>query len=120
MGYVGLMKYNERLAVFVDEKLKESYDLERLGKNRGLVRKYVEHAYFQAFIYACIVANILVIFLEPTAEGGGDGYDYANYFFSVVFVLEFIFKTIGYSVVGYWRDPMNAFDGILAIMIGVE
>ena len=43
-----------------------------------------------------------------------------NNLFSAIFIIEMVLKIVGNSFFGYWRDPLNAFDGILVILILVE
>merc|ERR1719261_1021019 len=122
--YVGVMKWNEDMEVWVTRKIVESYNESTLASWRLGVKRFVDSTTVSIFIYGCIITNIVIVFIEPSttdvAEGTMDGFKIINYFFCAVFISEFILKITGHRFFGYWRDPMNAFDGILVIMIGVE
>jgi K+-dependent Na+/Ca+ exchanger-like protein len=124
LTYVGIMKWNEDMEVWVTRKIRESYDESTLASWRLATKRFVDSTTVSIFIYVCIVTNIVIVFIEPSTtevpEGTVDGFKTANYFFCAVFISEFILKVTGHRFFGYWRDPMNAFDGILVIMIGVE
>ena len=47
-------------------------------------------------------------------------YSTCNIVFSIIFFIEMILKFIGYGFFGYWRDPLNCFDGVLVFLIAME
>jgi hypothetical protein len=67
---------------------------------------------FDPFIMICIILNIITMAL--TYEGSKPEYDLIlsniNYFFTAVFILEFLLKLIGLGRRAYWYSPWNKFD----------
>ena len=43
-----------------------------------------------------------------------------NTVFSILYISEMLAKWVAYGFWGYWRDPLNLFDGILVLLIIVE
>ena len=43
-----------------------------------------------------------------------------NYAFSAIFILEMLVKWSAQGFFGYWRQPINCFDGILVMLIVIE
>jgi len=128
LTYVTIMKWNENMEVWVTKQLRFVVMEKNKPQWRKNIKSFVDSATVSTFVYFCIVANILIVFIEPTNvelncradELCLNPYQVINLFFCAVFVLEFVLKISGYRFFGYWTDPMNCFDGILVIMIGVE
>ena len=49
-----------------------------------------------------------------------DIFDAMNYAFSAIFILEMLVKWSAQGFFGYWRQPINCFDGILVMLIVIE
>ena len=65
-------------------------------------------------IYAAITINIVCVFYTtPTAT-------VINNICSAIFIVEAAVKIATYTFFGYWNNPMNAFDGVLVILIIFE
>jgi len=121
--YVIMMKFNADLEKWVTKQLRFVAWEKNKPVWRTNIKTFIDSTTVSTFIYFCIIANILIVFIEPTENpnpGGQNPYQVINLFFCAVFVVEFFFKILGYRFFGYWTDPMNCFDGILVIMIGVE
>ena len=43
-----------------------------------------------------------------------------NYAFSAIFIIEMLVKWSAHGFFGYWRQPLNCFDGILVGLIVIE
>jgi len=112
--YVTLMVFNEQLNKLVDRQLGKGLPKARW---RVWIQKFTDHKIFEVFIYLCICGNIIIVIIGTDAHVS---LLVANYVFSAIFVIEMLIKWIGFSLVGYWRDPFNAFDGVLVFLIFVE
>lgn len=55
----------------------------------------------------------------PQRETLKDVLQYSNYFFAVVFGLEFLLKLIGYGVVGYFTSFWNLLD-VFIVAVSVD
>lgn len=72
--------------------------------------------YFEYFILTCIVLNTLVLAVHGVgiSQTVIDITEYANYAFSFIFLLEAIFKLMGYGK-RYFNDHWNVFDFIIVV-----
>ena len=69
---------------------------------------------FDLVIYAAIVTNIVCVFYSgpiPTM---------INNICSALFIVEALLKIMVFTFFGYWNNPMNAFDGVLVVLIIFE
>jgi two pore calcium channel protein len=95
------------------------------GRIRGLA--FVRTKAFGKFITAMLCFNALVVLVEwnkgvfgfdETNDSGLYGIEGA---FGMLYLVEMLAKWGGHSFVKYWRDPLNAYDGIITILsTGVE
>jgi len=46
--------------------------------------------------------------------------DYVNLFCGIVYIVEFILKHYGTGAINYWRDPFDAFDGLLVFLVAID
>jgi hypothetical protein len=90
-----------------------------------------DHAIFNVLLYGVIIANTGVIIAElalPSDEETYDNeqksqkdiFDAMNYAFSAIFIFEMFVKWSALGFFGYWRQPLNCFDGILVGLIVIE
>ena len=80
--------------------------------------KIITHPYFNPFINFCIVVNTLMLAYEnsSTPRNVREILTVSNVVLVIVFIVEFILKLTALGIRGYLDDPMNAFDGFLAIL----
>ena len=94
---------------------------------------------FAGFLYVVILVNAIMVILEqvefnkraaelPCLCGVNVGaaqlpptaFYYINLAFNIFFIVEMAVKLYGYGFFGYWRLPLNCFDGSLVFLIVVE
>ena len=82
----------------------------------------VQHPWFEAFITCFIVLNTLTLALDmhPMPDGLEPVLIVTNYIFTVIFLLEMIFKLIGLGFKVYVRDGFNLFDAFVVFVSLVE
>ncbi len=115
--YITIMYYNERLETWMTAKVEVS--LRPPVGWRATLLKCLNHDLFNYFIYAVIMANVVIIIMSEGSEETPLMAD-LNTFFSIVFVGEFFLKCVALTFIGYWHDPVNAFDGTLVVLILIE
>ncbi|GAB5373513.1 hypothetical protein AAMO2058_001758600, partial [Amorphochlora amoebiformis] len=73
---------------------------------------------FDQFILVCIILNTIVLAIPHYQEPEGVTYStfVINFIFTIIFVIESILKIIAWKFKGYWRDPWNKFDLIIATL----
>lgn len=83
------------------------------------MRRLVQHAGFQIFIAAAIVANTLLLAMDhhPMEPGFSAFLEVGNFVLSVVFIIEMVLKLLGLGLIDYCRDSFNIFD---AVIVGVS
>ena len=86
------------------------------SKFRATFFDICQHEYFEYFILACIVLNTLVLAIYGVGipQSIIDITEIANFGFSIVFLLEAIFKLIAYGK-RYFSDYWNIFDFIIVL-----
>jgi len=138
VGYIVVMYYNERLEAFVTRQIAKD---ENPGPTQKVLQKIVDHPVFALFLYGVILTNAIMVILEvidfndktsklPCVCGVSvDAWklqiersplEWINYFFNWFFVCEMIIKFFAYGFFGYWKKPLNCFDGSLVFLIIVE
>jgi len=112
--YVVLMAYNQKAHKFVERNIND-HDVE----NRPLICRAMHHLTisngFEIFIYCVIILNLIITVMEPTETS-----DLLNTICALIFIIEWLMKTFALGFWGYWLDVMNAFDGVLVMLIIVE
>ena len=136
-GYVTVMYFNERLEEWVKDKVEETKK-EKTGMRKMLCDLF-ENPIFAAVLYAIILGNAIVVIAE-IVEFNYNSYQlpchcgvyiganklpptalyWVNLAFNIFFILEMLIKFYGYGFFGYWRIPLNCFDGALVFLIIVE
>jgi len=135
--YVMIMYYNERLEAWVTERVRIS-ELPGNSLQQTLL-KVLASSIFAMVLYVIIFANAAMIVAEfvddnnrqqdlPCYCGERVGIDSletsaywkANFWFNIFFVLEMVTKWYAYGFFGYWKQPLNCFDGSLVFLIVVE
>ena len=86
------------------------------NKIRSSMFTICEHRYFEYMILVCICLNTLVLAIAgiDVPKQYRDYTEYANFAFSVVFLLEAIIKLLAFGT-RYFRDNWNIFDFIIVI-----
>ena len=114
-GYVTIMYYNERLEEWTVMQVNKSIEANKhMPPLKKSLHKIVSSTPFDLVIYVAITANIVCVFYEgplPTA---------LNNICSALFIAEAVIKIFVYTFFGYWNNPMNAFDGVLVVLIIFE
>jgi Ion transport protein len=67
-------------------------------------------------IIVLVNSIIVIIGFIDSNEARGELYDTIDYWFIVVYILEFIIKIIGLGIFGYFRDNWNKLDFVLIII----
>jgi len=135
--YVTIMAYNERLEAWTTGRVALA-DLPGNSLQQALSKMFENHI-FGIVLYSIIFGNAVVIILElvddqvrfaelPCYCGERLGvaglvpsvYFWVNFAFSLVFVVEMVLKWYAYGFFGYWRIPLNCFDGSLVFLILIE
>ena len=82
----------------------------------------VQHPYFEAFITFFIVLNTVTLALDmhPMPDGLEPVLVVTNYVFTVIFLLEMIFKLVGLGINNYVRDGFNLFDAFVVFVSLIE
>lgn len=85
------------------------------NKFRAIIFKMVKHQIFDIFLMICIVSNIISLGLNY--EGAPASYDAdlekVNYFFTGVFMVEFLLKIISFGPKFYFASNWNKFDFVV-------
>ena len=128
-GYCTIMYFNEDLEVWVQNRV----DLTKQPRKpwQKNILQIFDNAFFNVLLYGIIIANTGVIIAElslPADEKTFDNeqksqkdiFDVMNYAFSAIFLLEMFVKWSALGFFGYWRQPLNCFDGILVGLIVIE
>jgi Ca2+/Na+ antiporter len=120
-GYVTIMYFNEDLEKWTSKQLDLSAvsikDMQR-GKSssgRKWMHGIVTSTPFDIIIYIAIVVNIACVFLEA-----GPMPTLINNICAALFIGEALLKIWVFTFFGYWNNPMNAFDGVLVVLIIFE
>ena len=124
-----------------DEKVKEG-ESNKTPLQKTFIAIF-ENPIFAFCLYAVIIANSVVVILEimdyneqasaqPCVCGvlfgansmsrtaAGDVYYVLNLVFNIIFIVEMFVKFFAYGFFGYWKIPLNCFDGALVFLIFVE
>jgi len=136
-GYVMIMYFNESLEVWVTARVKKSED--EITGSRKAVIGLVHGIPFNLFLYVCIITNSVMVFVELADENDRASdlkcwcgeriglvdldksiYWTLNLIFNILFILEMLIKFHGYGFFGYWKIPLNCFDGSLVFLIVIE
>ena len=77
----------------------------------------VEHRYFSNFITAAIIGNTVLLMMETDTmtPDYAAGLDYANYFFSGLFLVEALLKLMAYNPTVYLADGWNRLDFVIVV-----
>jgi hypothetical protein len=123
--YIGVLQYNDRITqwvlLMVDESDKPRKRSEKGKGRRQSFELLLNSIFFTIFIYAVIIANIVVIVLQNiNSTSDIAALATLNQVFTAVFVAEMAIKIYVFGLFGYWKDPLNAFDGMLVYLILVE
>ena len=136
-GYVTIMYFNERLEVWVKGRIEQNMKPGN-GFQEGL-KKVIDHPAFFVALNATILANAVVVIMEimefntaaaqlPCICGINVGAGTipqtwlatVNLAFNIFFIVEMVVKMYAYGFFGYWKIPLNCFDGSLVFIIVIE
>lgn len=96
---------------------------------RKLLYRTVKHDYFDNFIIMLIVLNSIVLVIDTYRDQiNSENLDYAllilNYFFTILFTIEALFKSIAFGFVidknSYLRETWNQLDFIIVLVSLVD
>jgi len=136
VAYVTMMYFNEKLEAWVQQQIKKAKGPKAPWRQQ-LIWAFEQHA-TNIIIYLIIIANTVIVILDLTRSGAvctdeleASGeycmpeteytlYNTCNIVFSIIFALEMVLKFAAYGFFGYWRDPLNCFDGVLVFLIAME
>jgi len=137
VGYVTVMYFNENLEAWVTNRVKKN--AENVSGPQKMLKKAIESPVFAVLLYAAILANAVMVILEiiefnrraaelPCVCGINVGaaqlppttYYYINLAFNIFFIVEMLVKFFAYGFFGYWKIPLNCFDGSLVFLIVIE
>lgn len=129
VGYVTVMYYNEALEAWCISRVELSKK-ERKPWQKQMINA-IESQPFNLCLYVLIIFNTVVVILDmrnkPDESPAGDKtqteedvYKALNYCFSAFFLVEMLLKWAAVGFFGYWRQPLNCFDGVLVFLIFVE
>ena len=115
--YVPSQFFNEQLEQWAEGRIALTKE-DRTG-DRLIAKNILESQAFLLALYATIIANSVFVILQ-IVDQDNDTYNHINYVFSGVFALEMGIKWYAYGFFGYWRNPLNAFDGTLVLLTAME
>jgi len=113
--YILIMKFNEQLFMYIDAELQKPSPHSCI---RTSIRNAVDHWVFRGTILMLITANFLFIILESVKPS--EIWTTLNMICSLLFILEYVLKSLAYGWFSFWKDSWNAVDGGLVFMIVVE
>lgn len=121
--YVTIMAFNVPLKEFTHRHVVE--DEKRYKANQGITKlctKFTTSTAFEIGIYVIIIGNVIIVFLDtlPHDCATDSLYYTLNLICSFLFIGEMIAKMMSLGPFGYWRGTLNAFDGVLVILVFVE
>lgn len=114
--YVILMAYNQKAHSIVDYHITH-HDLENRPKICRVTASITNSNSFEFFIYSTIILNLVITLGFDSSEPVPN---LINTVCALIFIVEWLVKTFALGFVGYWLDVMNAFDGVLVMLIIVE
>mmetsp|Transcript_34991 Transcript_34991/g.91894 ORF Transcript_34991/g.91894 Transcript_34991/m.91894 type:complete len:685 (+) Transcript_34991:86-2140(+) len=135
--YVTIMYYNEQLEAWVTSRVRAS---DKPGNPlQQKVISILSGNVFGIILYTTIFANAAMVVLEfvddaerdkdlPCVCGEREGkavfcesvYCWLNFAFNLFFIQEMLIKWYAHGFFGYWRQPLNCFDGSLVFLIIIE
>jgi len=77
-----------------------------------------EHAIFENIIVFSVIINTIILSLDGLVKDSGSlaVMDKMNLSFTIIFAIEMTIKLFAYGFLGYVRDSMNLFDGIIVLI----
>ena len=109
----------QRLVVFTQPNLTV---VEPTAKWMKPFFKLITHDYFEYFMMASIVLNVVVMALsyDDSSTGYSNALTYTNYLFTAIFTGEMILKHLALGFYKYWSSRWNKFDAFVVIASLVE
>tara|TARA_B110001452_G_scaffold114443_1_gene94936 strand:+ start:968 stop:3106 length:2139 start_codon:yes stop_codon:yes gene_type:complete len=117
-GYVAIMYYNENLEEWVNGRVALTKQ-PRKPWQKNILWAIDQHL-FNIALYFLIIANTGVVVADLAGAGDSDVFFWMNLVFSLLFIAEMVLKWSALGFFGYWRQPLNCFDGVLVMLIIVE
>lgn len=84
-----------------------------------VAKNFLESNVFLGILYGLIIGNTVFVILQ-IIDQDNDSYNQINYVFSGIFAAEMFIKWYAYGFFGYWRSPVNGFDGSLVLLTVME
>lgn len=118
--YVTVMAFNLQLRDWTAKKIR--YDKGRDSALQKGCLKFTESNLFAGIIYIIIVANVVIVGLDAVNKDAAMAQTYfvLNLICSILFIFEMAFKMMARGAFGYWAGELNAFDGVLVVLVFVE
>jgi len=111
--YVGIMKYNTQLHDFVNAQL--AMDIRAPWRLR--IRDVVDNIFFQTFVLVFIMLNFVFTAMELIKDDSAEWSEDFNTAAAIIYICEYILKSIAFGFFSYWVDIWNAVDGALVFMV---
>ena len=117
------MYKNDKLEAFVQRRIAAAKK-PRSPMQAMIIDMFKRH-WMNGIVYSVIVVNVVVVLMMLTPSIEIDlvlmqNLEIINYTCSVIFILEMLVKFYAYGFFGYWREPLNCFDGVLVFLIFIE
>jgi K+-dependent Na+/Ca+ exchanger-like protein len=120
--YILWMYFNTRLA-----KICTDYAYKAVAAPREnwkiVLERVAESTPFSLFIFAVITCNMIFIVWEwtdPTDPTEVSMISIGNTVCMAIFLAEWFVKTVATGFCGYWKNPANAFDGVLCLLMIID
>ena len=99
-------------------KIQQTFWYRVAAKSRKVLQVIVDHRYFQRFIFLAIIFNTVSMGIEYHNQPLiiTKSVEYANLFFTGIFMLEMFLKLFAHGCYVYISDGFNVFDGIVVIV----
>jgi len=111
--YVGIMKYNTQLHDFVTAQLAN----EVRAPWRLRIRATVDSIFFQTVVLVFIMLNFVFTVMELIKDDSAEWSEDFNTAAAIIYICEYILKSIAFGFFSYWVDIWNAVDGALVFMV---
>ena len=85
-------------------------------KYQDTISDFVKDPFFEVIITVCILMNTLVLSLEQYPAKNAETLEDLNFFFTLVFTFEMIFKVLGLTPIYYFKELWNVFDSCVVII----
>lgn len=85
-------------------------------KYQDTISDFVKDPFFEVIITVCILMNTLVLMMEQYPPKNQENLEDLNFFFTLVFTFEMIFKILGLTPIYYFKELWNVFDACVVMI----